>query len=236
MSEGTGCRHCNAKTLLSFDTTTVCAKARSGHPCIYCYVESARQDGWRPKSVIWDDKYDGWVRRLRPDTIKRLAAMGGLRMFAFGDYLAKHRPEIAKFLNDCQDRQVPVKAITKVIRFVRDWHDHPSICVLNVSIDNLKSGARSPISEVVALELRQRYRKVRVRAVCLSDEDVEHFAGNLFIDVLTLNHGRNGFKDFTVTERNKISAKYPGRVCCTGGVCDGCECRCGLGETALARR
>ena len=231
MSEGTGCRHCNAKTILSFDTTTMCNKMRRGHPCVYCYVSNSRDGGFRSKSVIMDDKYDGWVKRLRPETVSRLEEIGGLRMFAFGDYLRKHRMEVRKFLEDCQDVMIPVKAITKVFSFVSDWHDHPAISVLNVSVDNVTGkGGRSPISLEVAEELRARYRKVRIRSVCLSDDDVEFFGKNKKVDVLTLNHGRNGFKVFSAAEHKAIEARYPDRVCCVNRTCEGCSVRCGLGS------
>ena len=226
----TGCRHCNAKTIISFDTTTVCAKARRGHPCIYCYVASSRNEGFRAKSVITDDKYDGWVKRLRPETMVRLEAVGGLRMFAFGDYLSKHKKEVRAFLEDCQDIMMPVKVITKVVAFVRDWVDHPAISVLNVSIDSLKKGGRSPISLEVARKLRKNYRKVKIRAVILSDEDVKFYGSKKYIDVLTLNHGRNAFKSFSHAELEKVATKYPGRVCCIQPTCEGCKVRCGLGE------
>jgi len=149
-------------------------------------------------------------------------------MFAFGDYLRKHAKEVEKFLADCQARQLPVKAITKVVRFVYDWHDHPAMQLINVSVDNLKAGGRSPITLKTALELRKNFRKVRIRAVALSPEDLVLFGKNKRVDVITLNHGRNGFYNFSHDERDEAAKAYPGRVCCVNSVCDGCTTLCGL--------
>ena len=228
MPRGEGCKHCNAKTLLSFDTTTICPQMRRGHPCIYCYVAASREDTFRAKAVIYDDEYDGWVLRMRPETVQRLRDMGGLRMFSFGDYLRRHRKEIKKFLDDCQVRELPVKAITKIVQFVYDWHDHSAIQVINVCVDDFKGRqGRSPISMSVAMKLRERYRKVRVRAVVLSEEELKKFGGDLRVDILTLNHGNNGFHQFSMEEHEAAAAKYPNRVCCELKVCDGCTVLCG---------
>jgi hypothetical protein len=225
----TGCKHSNAKTHLSFDTTTMCVKKRRGTPCLYCYVEHSRDHGYNAKRYIEKDTYDGWVQRLRPQTIKRLNKMGGIRTFAFGDYLKTHEKEIRKFLDDCQLCRLKVKVITKIVKFVYDFHDHPAIGIINLSVDNLSNtNKRSPISLELARDLRVNYFKCAIRAVVLNDVDLEYFGADEDIDVITLNHGQNGFKQFSKKEVKAAVKKYPTRVCCEFDTCDGCKTLCGF--------
>jgi len=226
---GVGCKHMNAKTHLSFDTTTICVKARRGTPCMYCYVDVARGSSFRAKSVIDKDTYDGWVSRLRPETVNRLKATGGIRMFAFGDYLRTHKVEIYKFLDDCQEARLPVKAITKVVQFVYDFHDHPALRLINVSVDNLSgTRRRSPVALRMAKKLKAKYDKVFIRAVILNNDDIQLYAEDPDIDVLTLNHGNNGYVVFSNKVKKELIKKYPGRVCCENVTCDGCKTLCGF--------
>lgn len=224
----------NGKTLRSFDVTTVCARARAGNPCPYCYVETARKHGFRPKSVVDYTPYDGWVMTLKQDTIDRLNAMGGCRMFSFADYEPSFRADCRRFLGDCCLRGLSAKTVTKVPLFVAHHHDNPAISVIHLSVDSLKKGG-SQVRHETAIRMRERYRKVLVRAVCLSREDLEHFGTCGWVDILTLNHGQNGFHQFSQAERDEAARQYGGRLCCADKVCEKCSVRCGVDKICAER-
>jgi hypothetical protein len=220
-------RHNNSKTIRSFDTTTVCPRQARGEGCPYCYVAAARRAGCRAKARVAHIPYDGWVGRLWPATVERLRRCGGIRMFAFGDYVPAHRGDVRRFLGDCAIRGLPAKAVTKETLFVRHFHDECAdvLSAVHVSIDGL-GGAGSRIGHAAARRLRDRYRRVLVRAVCLTMADVDRFGALDWVDVLTLNHGPNGFHRFTAGERLAIRGRYGDRLCCAGGVCAACSVRC----------
>ena len=225
-----GGKHNNAKTGLSFDTSTICPLTAAGKPCAYCYVNTQRVNGgYLKKGLSNHDPYDGWVLRLRQETVDKLNGVGGIRMFSFSDYHVKHRKDIERFLGDCDMRNLRAKAITKQISFIKHHHDNPVISVIHLSIDNLKGRVgRSPITHPMAKRMRELYDKVIVRAVILNDEDAEYFGGQDWVDVLTFNHGGNGFKQFRKVDLKAAAKKYPNRVCCVGENCFDCETKCGL--------
>jgi len=225
-------KHSNSKTILSFDTTTICPRRREGLECEYCYVKAARATGIRAKTEFKHCEYVGFVKRLRPDVANRLASAGGIRMFSFGDYCPAHKKDVQKFLNDCQDCNRSAKAITKSLQFVEDWNDHPALAVFHLSVDRLKGTKnRSPISIALARRYRRMYTKVLIRAVALSDEDVKAFGEDETVDILTLNHGNNGFKQFSPKAKADIGRLY-GKVCCLSPDCSTCELRCGVDKIA----
>lgn len=231
-----GGKHNNSKTGLSFDVTTICPLTRAGKPCAYCYVNTHRKlkDSFS-KIPSRYDRYDGFVLRMRQDSIDQMNEVGGIRMFSFGDYFPEHRPDIERFLTDCDIRRLKAKAITKQLRFVHVFHDNPAISTMHISIDNLKGNVgRSPINHVMAKKTRLLYSKVKVRAVVLNEEDLQYFGKQSWVDILTLNHGMNGFHSFTHDEVKKAAARYPGRVCCAGKTCSGCRIKCGLQKNACA--
>ena len=218
-------RYLNSKTVRSFDLTTVCARTRAGKSCPYCYVAAARARGFRDKKEKDYEPYNGWVMALWPETVERLNAVGGIRMFAFSDYEPAFRADVRRFLGDCCLRGLGAKAVTKARVFVSHFHDHPALNVVHVSVDNL-GGAGSTVTHAAARRLRERYRKVRVRCVCLNPADLEYFGAQDWVDVITLNHGCNGFHRFTRDERERAAERYGDRLCCTTGGCAGCEIRC----------
>jgi hypothetical protein len=228
-----GGKHVNAKTMLSFDPTTLCPLTRAGKACAYCYVATSRKNGgYLVKGTSEHDPYDRWVLRMRGATVRRLNRCGGLRMFSFGDFMPEHIADITQFLFDCGLRGLKTKAITKQPSFVRQFHDHPGLTLVHVSIDNLKGEVgRSPVTHRAARLLRDRYDKVRVRAVCLSPEDVDFFGRREWVDILTLNHGMNGFHMFQRADKKEIAQQYPGRVCCAEVFCRKCQVRCGLDDS-----
>lgn len=226
-------REPNGKTLVSFDLTTICPKAERGEACAYCYVETGRDTGVRAKRVKQYTPYekDRWPLTMTDKLKRDVGGMGGIRMFASSDYRASERRDVEKFLADCLLAGVKAKAITKQEIFVLHHHDHEALATIHVSIDRLGTEwgkRRSPIGERKALSLKKRFGKVQIRAVCLSVEDVEYYGGQDYIDILTLNHGRNGFHWFKHEEVARIAEKYPGRVCCSTSLCAGCPVRCGV--------
>ena len=231
-----GGKHKNMKTGLSFDVTTICPLTRAGRPCSYCYVNTHRKMGdAHSKGRSKYDRYDGFVLRLKKSTIDQLNEVGGIRMFSFGDYFSEHRDDVERFLLDCDLRRLYAKTITKQLKFVHVFHDNPRISTIHISVDNLKGNiGRSPINHPTAKRTRDKYKKVRVRAVILSEEDLNYFEKQSWVDILTLNHGINGFHNFTAADRSRIAKQYPGRVCCAGHVCRNCEIMCGLGKNFCA--
>lgn len=230
-------KHKNGKTKLSFDTTTICPRVRAGKACSYCYVDNTRKNkSLRAKTPIEYERYNGWVKALRQCDIDELNAMGGIRMFAFGDYIPAHRDDVQRFLDDCAARKLFAKAITKVPLFVAHFHDHPAISCIHVSVDTLKKGG-SPITHDRARRLRAQYPKVAVRIVCLSHDDVAWARDQSWIDLMTLNHVFiKGMHFFSHEEKYRIGAANPNRVCCVQHNCADCEVKCLVRKGKLRRR
>lgn len=223
----------NMKTKRSFDPNTLCPRVELGTPCAYCYVEAHRdaQDTFA-KSIRVDSSYNGEVLRMRSHTIEELNKMGGIRMFGSTDYRRSDRPFVCAFLNDCQTVGLKAKAITKSSAFVRDWHPHSALAVIDVSVDNLRFSdlKGSPLRIDRARKLREEFYKVRIRAVVLQKEEVEKYGSDPTVDILTLYHGCDKrFYNFSARERITIYGQYPQRVCCQFGKCDTCNSLCGLG-------
>lgn len=227
-------KHSNMKTGLSFDTTTRCLQVRAGRACAYCYVDTHRKVGdSHSKRLVEHAAYDGFVGRLRSDTIKALNKVGGMRMFAFGDYLRTHRKDVLLFLNDCELYGLDAKAITKNVHFIYEMHDHPALRVINLSVDSLEKGG-GPVSWDTARKLRETYSKVRIRSVVLHPEELPEYAG--WVDVLTLNHGNNGFHSFQHDAVVAAGKQYPKQVCCTCASCTGCRTMCAAPKVAPRSR
>lgn len=232
-----GTKHKNSKTVISFDTTTICPRVRAGRPCAYCYVQNTRNNGgYRAKSLIEHETYSGWVSTLTQDKKDLLNSMGGIRMFSFGDYMPAHRQDVQRFLDDCEANKVYAKAITKVPLFIPHFHDHPALTTIHVSIDNLKKQG-SNVTHARAQQLREKYDKVAVRAVCVSREDVEWALAQPWVDILTLNHVMaKGMRYFTRVEKTTLARQYPRRVCCANHNCTDCKVKCLVSRGKLKRR
>lgn len=228
-----GGKHSNSKTVMSFDPTTICPLQRAGKPCEYCYVQTQRRNGgWLKKGMSKYDPYDDFVLRLRQESIDELNDVGGMRMFSFGDYLPQFKKDVDRFLYHCSLRKLGTKAITKQIKFIKTFHDYPSLKTIHLSVDNLKGNVgRSPITHPMAMKIRQLYKKVKIRAVVLSHEDLEYFGKQDWVDILTLNHGANGFHMFTAKERDEAVENHPGKICCAHKTCAACEIQCGLNKS-----
>lgn len=230
-----GCISDNEKTIASFDTTTMCKRVRENKPCAYCYVVSARNIGCRAKVEVDHIEYTGEIKRMRKDRVDRLREVGGIRAFSFGDYIPKHKKDVKEFLDDCAEIKLDVKVITKELQFVRDFHDHPAIKVIHISVDGIKDKnvGRSPITLQTAKAYRAKYSKVLIRAVCLNDKEVDTFGSNPSIDILTLNHGKAltiSNKYYTHEDVKRVAEKFPAKVCCADRNCESCAIKCGINK------
>jgi hypothetical protein len=214
----------NSKTVKSVDISTICPKRRCGEECVYCYVKSARDIGFNAKKEHDYIPYNHDILRLKSGTIDTLNKIGGIRFFSFGDYMVEHDKDIAQALQDCLDKGLTAKAITKVPEFVERYGNHPAISVINLSIDNVGHG----INHELACDLRIAYPKVNIRSVILKDEDVEALS---FSDVFTFNHASNivklGYKLYKRKDLIEWNAKLDGKVCCVTGHCITCDLKCG---------
>jgi len=211
----------NSKTHRCVDFTTICPRRREGKPCAYCYVETARKNNFNAKALIDHVKYDGVIRRLDKVTLDNLRQCGGLRLFSFSDYMPEHDADIKAMLDDCLRVGLTVKAITKQPAFVRKYHDHPAIGIIHMSVDRVGSGVKHRI----AREYRKKYAKAAVRCVVLNDADLTYFQSKDWIDVITLNHGANGFKPYRNAVKASLAEADP-RICCVSGKCISCKLKC----------
>ena len=208
----------NGKTYRSFDLSTECPKRLSGNPCPYCYVEAARKAGFRGKTSCLRVPYEGEILKLRKSTIERLNRCGGLRFFAFSDYMEWMDEDLMRAIEDSRKVGLLIKAITKVPEFVEKYHQY--FRIINVSIDSLGHG----MNWEDAKSLRKSYKNVLVRSAVMSWEDVDALG---WTDILTLNHGPNGFYHFKRKEKEDLVEKYGYKMCCVTGRCETCTLKCG---------
>lgn len=209
----------NSKTYKSIDLTTNCPKRREGNPCSYCYVEAAREHGFRAKQVHDRLEYNGEISRMRNSTIERLNNCGGLRVFSFGDYMPWMDEDLNRIIEDARGRNLSLKAITKVPEFVYKFHEH--FAVIHISVDTIGNG----IDISTARELRSQYDNVLVRSVILEEDDLDELD---WTDIITLNHGNNGYNRFTDEDFDRLSKDYGDKLCCITGNCETCEVNCGV--------
>jgi hypothetical protein len=192
-------------------------------------VTDARRRGFNAKEECDHQSYDGFVMRFSEAVVAELNMMGGIRIFSFGDYMPELDDDIEGCLDDCWRKGLSAKAITKQPSFIERFHYHPALRVINISVDNLAGDiGRSPITHTHAQKLREKWPKVLVRCVALTQDDLEFFGGCPWIDVITLNHvNRRPYHHFSREEVAKAEKLYPGRVCCETGKCSTCSVRCG---------
>jgi hypothetical protein len=221
----------NIKTLFSKDFSTICPKMLYGVECPYCYVKDSRGVRCNAKRLSIYKPFDDELLQLSDTEIRVLNYIGGIRLFSFGDYIAGPRPkkdangaygiedvrsgyddDIINFLNACMKTGVMCKVITKQPEFIKKFHSHPAISVINISIDNVATiadktrqtflsriGLQKPTTEKqfqvyganwgTAMSLRDKYPKVRIRSVCMNVEDIMNMYE--ISDVMTLNHGKS---------------------------------------------
>jgi hypothetical protein len=231
-----GGKHDNMKTTLSVDFTTVCGPMRKGAPCAYCYVNNKRcGSGAMKKRIVMHEGYDGWVLRLRQPMVDTLNKDGGLRLFGSGDYLPDQRVDMKALLDDCVERGIQCRALTKSTVFVRHFVDHPAVRVINLGIDALAPElGRSPVSWELARKYRDEYEKVLVRAVAVNMADALLFGGKEWVDIITLYHGPKtiyGFHHFTEEEYQQLCEQFGSeRICATYVKCPDCDSKCGFPE------
>lgn len=213
----------NSKTGFSIDCTTDCPKRRAGKACKYCYVEASRNARFNAKNITETCIYAGEILRFSKAKIAKLNESGGVRMFSFGDYMVEHRDTIKRILDDCLTMGLWVKVITKVPEFIEEFHSHPAIRRIHVSVDNVGDG----VDWKIAKSLRKRYSKVLIRSAIMRPEDVKALN---FSDIYTFNHARLGALGYQTFYRAKVSeyaSILPGKVCCTTGSCFSCPVKCG---------
>lgn len=208
----------NSKTYKSLDLSTNCPKRQAGKPCSYCYVECARQNGFRAKTIEDKISYDHEILRLKKDTIEKLNDMGGLRLFSFGDYMDWMDQSLMDIFKDAKEVGLKLKAITKQPSFVEKFHEY--LDTINVSVDNLGEG----MDINVAKDLKNKYDNVKVRAAIMEEKDLDDLS---WVDILTLNHAHNQYHFFTPTEKAAIAEKYPDKLCCQTNHCETCKVKCG---------
>lgn len=215
----------NSKTGFSVDCTTDCPKRRTGKACKYCYVEASRNARFNAKIVTETCVYSREILRFSAAKIAKLNESGGIRMFSFGDYMPEHRETIRQILDDCFTMGLTVKVITKVPEFIEEFHSHPAIRRIHVSVDNVGDG----VDWKQAKQLRKRYSKVLIRSAIMRDDDVKVLQ---FADIHTFNHARGlarlGYRKFSHEKVLQYAETLPGKVCCTTGSCFSCPVKCGL--------
>jgi len=211
----------NAKTIRSFDLNTICERQQQSQGCPYCYVFNSRKTRFRAKKFCFKTVYNGEVLRLRQKTILKLNEVGGLRLFAFGDYVNTSEADniIEQLINDCRKRGLKIKAITKRIDFVEKFAQR--IDCINLSVDSIGFGI--PLNK--ALELKEKFASVKIRVIALNEDDFQNWQEKEFIDVITLYHGpRKTFRGITFENLKKKNFS-DSRIC--SGKCIDCRIKCG---------
>jgi hypothetical protein len=210
----------NSKMLMSIDLTKSCPNRRvdtaidpTGRPvlggkkgpgaCAYCYVEQPRtrkelgiKQVLSPPKVIDKLAYTNEILEM-PDSLVRFVnqSMGGIRMFAFGDYLGEHRADVTRILNDARSKKLKIKAITKQPEFIRDFADeYKDVLNINISVDNLPPALKRAMSMQEAWELAKDRPNVVMRVVALNRTEAELMGTDPRVHILTLYHGDTNFR------------------------------------------
>ncbi len=230
----------NPKTLYSFDPSP-CPRKTAGNPCPYCYTITS---SFKMPTIILPYETTREIQRLSWRMIEKLNSTGGIRIFSRGDYDGKPETDrqIETFLQDCQERGLQAKAITKNLSFVDRHHDNPGLTMINLSLDRFET---VPFS--TAREYRKKYNKVILRFVILNDSDLE-IARRIGNCLLTFGHGnssytRKGFHTYTKEEKIRLTQPEESTCCVTGTekkrnffnqmitcmTCENCRFKCGIG-------
>lgn len=220
----------NSKTVKSCDFTTDCPKRRQGKQCKYCYVEASRNIGFNAKKIISSIPYNDDILKMTQPTIDKLNAIGGLRLFSFGDYIREeNHDKIYSMLTDCRTKGLKVKVITKVTEFIDDFYTEfeDVFSVIHISIDNIGDG----VEHGTALAYRDKYDKVILRSVILNNNDL--IALEPISDILTFNHANvkiDGIETINYKLHpkmfNELKDKYANKTCCITGSCSTCKIHC----------
>lgn len=222
----------NGKTFYTVDFTTTCRKHRFGRPCPYCFVDDARQLRCNYKRMFPFTEYQNDMENLAKKHIPILNRIGGIRLFSFADYTGTNwqgpsaykledieedmDTQIEQFLNDCLKYGVICKAITKNPSFIKNWHDHPAISVINISIDNMQKRVNGEIVTFgvdwgLARSLRDEYPKVKIRSVAMNNADINDLID--ISDVITLQHatGLHAMRDYEKDEEGNLKYDEKGK-------------------------
>jgi len=177
-------------------------------PCSYCYVEQTRKVAVhefnkgksisdviavKAKPVYETTPYRDAILKWSQEKIDDLNKSGGLRLFAFSDYVRDwHKDNVALLLKHAKQRGLSIKAITKNPEFVEDFAGRG--ITINVSIDDGVLGQNGGMPWDTAVRLKKKYPNVKVRTVALNLKEYQYYAtldykGMLnFIDVITPYH------------------------------------------------
>ncbi|MFA5067963.1 MAG: hypothetical protein WC466_08045, partial [Candidatus Izemoplasmatales bacterium] len=167
--------------------------------CSYCYVEKGREiQKNSPEFKQFKREHDstefvGIANSLGidPKNLRKKVdsenKKGGMRIFSSSDYKPWKYNEVKRLLDAAAKIGLKIKAVTKVLDFVKDFVDHPAINLIHLSVDTVGSG----IPHNIAKSIKKKYpQKIRIRAVItnmndLFDEIME------YVDVFTFYHGKN---------------------------------------------
>jgi hypothetical protein len=170
------------------------------------------------KHIVERCDYDHDILKLKESTVEKIKECGGLRFFSFADYYDWMDPYIDQAIEDARKRGIPIKAITKSKEFVLKYAH--KFDIINVSVDMLGEGMDHSMAKVFKALLPN----VKIRIVVTDIAQTEDLD---WVDVITLNHGRNGYHSFTKKEMAAIADRYPDKVCCQTGRCNTCKVKCG---------
>jgi len=136
-----------------------------GSVCLYCYVEAPRvqyfkakaamekaiaagneaeadlqrrkMEGAKAKKVHKYVEYNNQILDMPEPMVKFFNSIGGMRMFASGDYTSQMEKTVDRILTDAKRRGLTIKAITKQAEFVKKFVPKYKNLRVNVSTDFL---------------------------------------------------------------------------------------------------
>lgn len=203
----------NYKTYKSLDLSTLCPKQKSGNPCEYCYVHNARKFNYRAKRIYERIPYTHEILRMRTSTISKLNKMGGLRLFAFGDYESWMNEDIKTIIDDAEKKGLLLKAITKQLDFLQFCDK----IFTNLSFDLIGGIPSFPVFE---------HENLKFRVMVRNEEEVK--AVYKEADILTPYHGPKLNSLYRPKEAKKASIHYAKeKTCGIFSKCINCDLKCG---------
>ena len=236
----------NQKTACSIDMDTICPKKRFTIDCInkgldletidkeklmcdYCYVEYKRLIKFNAKIEYDHIGYKGEIKGLSNEQIDFLNSIGGIRLFSFSDYNPVYNNDLVTMFNDCRNRGLFVKVITKQVGFIDRFYDEfeDIFSIIHISIDNRGYG----VNWKTAIDYRSKYEKVIIRSVILNMDDIEIM--DKLSDIMTFNHENlkkriPGSINFNANKKlfNELKEKYSSKMCCQETTCEKCPIKC----------
>jgi len=203
----------NYKTFRSLDLSTKCIRIKNGHPCEYCYVQRARKIGYRAKTEYDRIPYGNDILRLKTKTVLQLNKIGGLRLFAFGDYEPWMKPHIIKIIDNAERKGLLLKAITKQLNFL-EFCDK---IFTNYSMDFVHGFPSFPCFE---------HPNLKYRVMVRNEDEVKQIYKEA--DILTPYHGPKINENYRPKEAKLSSIEHArNKTCCIVPQCIDCTVKCG---------